>query len=81
MAASTTPAVFSTALPAIATITSPANSSDTPTWSIVGRSAAMNQSDTNAAPDAASASSTTAARQPEAAARVLLGRRAPPPRR
>ena len=48
--ASTSPAVFSTALPAIATITRPANAAERLSWSIAGRSPATNQSETNAEP-------------------------------
>src|SRR5262245_31950429 len=48
-AASWTPTTFSTALPAMATITRPANASEIPSWSIDGSSAETNQSDTNAA--------------------------------
>ena len=33
----------------MATMTSPANASEIPSWSIVGRRAAMNQSETSAA--------------------------------
>ena len=51
-----TPVAFSTALPAIATMTRPANASEMPSWSIVGRSACTNQSETNAAPTPAAAS-------------------------
>ena len=56
LAASTTPTACSTALPAIATITRPANCAEIPSWSIVGRSASTNHSDTNAAPSPPSAS-------------------------
>src|SRR5919202_2075213 len=55
--ASTTPTTFSTALPAIATITSPANALDIPSDSTAGSTAPTNQSDTNAAPTPAAASS------------------------
>src|SRR5919205_1137160 len=58
LAASTTPTTFSTALPAIATITSPANACEMPSDSIAGSSAATNQSDAKAAPAPATASST-----------------------
>ena len=44
------PVVFSTALPAIATITSPAKACGIPSLSIDGVSAVTNQSETNAAP-------------------------------
>ena len=44
------PTTFSTALPAIATMTRPTNSSDRPSVAIAGRSASTNQSDTRAAP-------------------------------
>ena len=72
------PATFSTALPASATTTSPAKASETPSWSIVGRSAAMNQSETKAEPTPAGR------QQPDrdgqrntrrALARLLLARR------
>ena len=46
------PTTFSTALPAIATMTSPTNSSDRPSVAIAGRSASTNQSETRAAPSA-----------------------------
>ena len=49
MAASTTPTACSTALPAIATITRPANAWEMPVDWIVGSSAWTNQSDTNPA--------------------------------
>ena len=58
--ASATPAVFSTAFPAIATMTSPANGFGTPIRCIAGVSAAMNQSETNAAATPPAASSATA---------------------
>ena len=54
------PVVFSTALPAIATITSPAKAFGIPSLSIDGVSAVMNQSETNAAPTPAIPSSTSA---------------------
>src|SRR5689334_20361577 len=47
--ASWTPTTFSTALPAMATITRPANASEIPSESIEGSSATTNQSETNAA--------------------------------
>ena len=46
--ASTSPAVFSTALPAIATITSPANAWEMCSWTIAGDRPLINESDTNA---------------------------------
>ena len=46
------PTTFSTALPAIATTTRPANASEMPSESIVGSSASTNQSETNAASSA-----------------------------
>src|SRR3954453_13893607 len=48
--ASTTPTAFSTALPASATSTRPANSFEIPSARTAGSSAWMNQSDTKAAP-------------------------------
>jgi hypothetical protein len=55
-AAAWMPTTFSTALPAIATTTSPANASDIPSIAIAGRSAPTNQSETKAAATAATAS-------------------------
>ena len=52
--------VFSTAFPAIATMTSPANAFGTPTCFIAGVSDSMNQSATNAAPTPAAPSSASA---------------------
>ena len=52
-----TPTAFSTALPAIATITSPANAGEISSRWIAGASAATNQSDTNAAAAPAASSS------------------------
>ena len=63
-----TPAVFSTALPAIATITSPANAFGTPICRIAGVSAETNQSDTNAAPTPDAASRPSASAHRDAAA-------------
>ena len=60
LAASRIPAKFSTALPAIATTTIPANASETCSESIVGRSAATNQSETNAEPRPPTTSRVTA---------------------
>src|SRR5437660_465975 len=54
------PATFSTALPAIATTTIPANACDTCNASIAGSSAATNHSDTSAAPTDATTSTVTA---------------------
>ena len=56
----TIPATFSTALPAIATITKPANAREMWSLWIVGVSAWTNQSETNAEPVPAAISSTTA---------------------
>jgi hypothetical protein len=56
------PVVFSTAFPAMPTITSPANAFGTPIRFIAGVRAVTNQSDTNAAPTPESASSATARR-------------------
>ena len=53
------PATFSTALPAIATITIPANACEMCSWWIVGSSASTNQSETNAEPTPAETSSVT----------------------
>src|SRR3954468_24142307 len=50
------PTTFSTALPAIATITSPANAFEMPSASTAGSTAPTNQSDTNAAPTPATTS-------------------------
>src|SRR5437588_9675165 len=61
LAASTTPVTFSTALPAIATITSPANACEMWSLWIVGCSAWMNQSETNADAVPATTSRTMAA--------------------
>src|SRR3954451_19404999 len=52
-----TAVMFSTALPAIAAMTSPANARLMPSWSTVGASAVTNQSETNAAPTPPTASS------------------------
>src|ERR1019366_392902 len=49
LAASTTPTACSTALPAVATITSPANEREMPRVRIDGSSACTNQSETKAA--------------------------------
>src|SRR6187402_613710 len=54
------PATFSTALPAIATTTIPANACDMCINSIAGSSALTNHSDTSAAPKEATMSTTTA---------------------
>ena len=59
-AAAWTPTTFSTAFPAIATTTSPANASDIPRVAIAGRSAATNQSETKADKTAAVARTTSA---------------------
>ena len=58
-AASWTPTTFSTALPAIATTTSPANASLIPSASVAGLSAVTNQSLTNAAATPAPPSTAT----------------------
>ena len=57
--ASTTPVVFSTALPAMPTTTIPANACERPIYSIAGESALTNQSETkaDATPPAASSAS------------------------
>src|SRR5262245_56219819 len=60
LAASRIPATFSTALPAIATTTIPANACDICIISIAGSSALTNHSDTSAAPSDASTSTMTA---------------------
>src|ERR1700691_1768504 len=57
--ASTRPAVFSTALPAIATITRPAKAWEMWSTAIAGSSALTNQSETNAEPTPATTSSTS----------------------
>ena len=56
LAANCTPTTFSTALPAMATITRPANACEMCSESIAGSNAATNQSDTNAADPPAMAS-------------------------
>src|SRR5690606_1396232 len=58
--ASWMPTTFSTALPAIATITSPANASEMRSACIAGSSACTNHSDTKAAATAEAASITSA---------------------
>src|SRR6266545_3493081 len=60
LAASWTPTTFSIALPAIATITRPANASEMLSEPMAGSSATTNQSETNAASTPAAASSPTA---------------------
>ena len=75
LAASTTPTPCSTALPAIATTTRPANSGERPISSIVGRSAAMNHSDTNAAPSAAGREQADGHGQRQPGVRLLAARR------
>ena len=60
LAARKIPVKFSTALPAIATITSPANAFEIPSDATAGSRAWMNQSETKAAPAPAIASRTTA---------------------
>jgi len=50
--ASRTPTTFSTALPAMATITRPTNASDIPNDAMVGRNASTKRSEVSAAPPA-----------------------------
>ena len=73
-AASCTPTTFSTALPAIATITSPANTSLMCSVWIAGVSAVTNQSDVKAAPTAAAPSTTVVVDTRPARRLVLLAR-------
>ena len=73
-AASVMPTTFSTALPAIPTITMPVNAREIPSVSIAGPSASTNQSETNAAPTPAAASSPTATRNGSGCGRRLLER-------
>src|SRR6478672_7750370 len=70
---STRPAAFSTALPAIATITSPANAWEMCSWSIDGCNAETNQSETNADAAPPTNSSNSTGRRPMRA----LGRTSP----
>src|SRR5262249_32449755 len=58
--ANTTPVAFSTAFPAIAAITRPANALEMPSLSIVGRSSLTNQSEANGEPPRATAGGATA---------------------
>ena len=61
-AARVIPTTFSTAFPAIATITRPVNAFEMPSDSTAGSSAAMNQSETSAAATPPTASTTSAGR-------------------
>ena len=68
------PATFSTALPAIATITMPANACEMCSVWIVGSSAWTNQSDTNAEPTPAAISSASAVRNADPRRRLAVVR-------
>ena len=70
-AASVMPTTFSTALPAIATITGPGEGRRDAERSIAGPSASTNQSETNAAPTPASRQERTATRKGSGRARLL----------
>jgi hypothetical protein len=62
------PTTFSTALPAIATMTSPVNAFEIPSFATAGSMTATNQSDTNAAARPASARTTMPTPKPSGGA-------------
>ena len=73
-AARVMPTTFSTALPAIPTITRPVNAFEMPSASTAGSSESTNQSETNAALTPASASTPIAGRSGRIGVRALLDR-------